>query len=365
MEALKAALKAQAKALGLDLVGVCDAAPFEAERAYMTGRTVAPNPFEWPDFEARIEPERLLPGVKSIVAVGMSYGMPDEAKPEGLHGWLSRYCRGEDYHQLIEARMASLASWLEAALPGVKTYAHIDVGAPIDRAVAVRAGLGRHGKSTIMIAPGYGTWTFLGEILTTAPLPPDPPAVWNVCGSCTRCLDACPTGCLTEWAIDSTRCLGYLNQMDGAIPVEFRAPMGDRLFGCDDCQDVCPYNKTAKMGLHPEYAPEAGAGAHPSLLELLAMDESTFEARWGPTAAAWRGLETIQRNALVALGNSGQPEALEPLALALFDESPLLRRHAAWGLGRLAALLPDLTPACREALEARRAHEDDPEVLAE
>lgn len=362
-------LKAHARAIGLDLVGVAEAAPFEAERDILRRRaaTTGPNPYEHPDADDRVEPARLLSGVRAIVAVGMSYAMPEPPSDDdpALAGWLSMYCRGLDYHQLLEDRMGQLAAWLESQVPGSRSVVHTDIGMPLDRAVAVRAGLGKFGKSTLLIAPGFGTWTFLGEVYTTVALTPDPPASFNPCGSCTRCMDACPTGAIADWQLDWRKCLGYVNQMDGAIPTEYRAVMGNRLFGCDDCQTVCPYNRTAATGLHPEYAPRPGIGAHPDLVGLMALDAPGFERLYGPTAAAWRGLEAVQRNALVALGNTGRAEALAPLTAALAHESPLLRRHAAWGLGRLAALVPRVAPTVHAALSARLPDEPDTDVRAE
>ncbi|MFN3430776.1 MAG: tRNA epoxyqueuosine(34) reductase QueG [Candidatus Sericytochromatia bacterium] len=367
---LVAELKAHAAALGLDRVGVADARPFEAEREALLARAAGPglNPYEHQDIADRVEPDRLLPGVKAIVAVAMSYAMPeppDGTDPETLTGWLSMYCRGLDYHQLLEERMGALAAWIEARVPGSRSYVHVDIGPPLDRAVAMRAGLGKFGKSTLLITPGLGTWTFLGEVYTTAALPPDEPLAFNPCGTCTRCLDACPTGALTEWSLDWTRCLGYVNQMDGAVPLEYREVMGDRLFGCDDCQTVCPYNRAAATGLHPEYAPLPGIGARPDLVGLMNLDEPAFDALYGPTAAAWRGLEAVQRNALVALGNTGRAEAIAPLTEALAHDRPLLRRHAAWGLGRLAGLVPAVAAEAQRALLHRQTLESDPDVAHE
>jgi epoxyqueuosine reductase len=336
MDALKTALKAQAKSLGFDVVGIATATPFARERAYLTQRASAPNPFEWPDQEARTEPQKILPGVQAIVAVGMTYLMSEAPAPsDPLHGWLSRYCRGLDYHELMETRLRALADWLIAAVPDSRAYAHVDVGAPLDRAVAARAGLGRFGKSTQLISRGFGGWTFLGELFTTVPLPPDAPESWNVCGACRRCLDVCPTQALRPWEIDANRCLGYINQMDGDIPEDLRALLGNRLFGCDDCLTVCPYTHTAARDVHPEFAPLPEPGAHPDLRALLAMDETEFTRVYGSTAAAWRGLEILQRNAVVALGNSGVESARPLLQQALQSPSALLRRHAAWALARL------------------------------
>lgn len=366
MTGLSAELKAYARSIGLDLVGITTAQPFEPEREALVAREAGPglNPFEHPVVADRVEPERLLPGAQAIVAVGMSYAMPDppaEDAPE-LSGWLSVYCRGLDYHQLLEDRMGRVAAWLEARVPGSASYVHVDIGPPMDRAVAARAGLGKFGKSTLLIAPGFGTWTFLGEVYTTVALEPDAPLAFNPCGSCTRCLDACPTDALTPWQLDWRKCLGYLNQMDGAIPREYREVMGDRLFGCDDCQTVCPYNRTAATGLHPEFAPRDGIGARPDLAGLLAMDEPEFERLYGPTAAAWRGLEAVQRNALVALGNSGQSASIAPALEALESPSALLRRHAAWALGQLMEWSP---AEVGEALSRRLAVETDEAVIEE
>jgi epoxyqueuosine reductase len=366
---LEAALKEQARLLGFDSVGIAGALPFVREQAYLESRSangIEPNPFEWPDLHARIDPRDVLPGVESIVAVGMSYLMPDDDHaPSTFTGWFSRYCRGLDYHAVLDERMTQLARWLETQVPGARCVVHTDTGAPLDRAIAERAGLGRFGKSTLLITLGLGTWTFLGEIFTTVALTPDEAADWNVCGSCTRCLDACPTGCLSPWQIDSTRCLGFLNQSSGDIPREFRAQMGNRLFGCDDCQDVCPYNRVAARGLHEEFVPRDGVNPGPDLIHLLDMDASEFERVIGPTAAAWRGLRTLQRNALVALGNSANADALGPLISKLDHVSPKLRVHAAWGLGRLATLVPGVASVAVEALSARLAQEADEHIRRE
>ena len=369
--ALKQALVAFARDLGLDLVGVASAAPFAAEEAVLRRREAegrGPSAFEFADIAPRVQPKLLLPGAQAIVVAGMSYLVPDEpaeAVSVDPAGWVSRYCRGLDYHDVLGGRLRRLADWLEEQAPGARSYVHVDTEAPLDRAAAERAGLGRLGKSTNLIAPPFGTWVFLGEVYTTVALPPDEPATRQVCGSCTACIDACPTGCITPWSIDADRCLGYVTQMDGPIPAEFRPLLGNRLFGCDDCQDVCPYNARPLGGLHPEFAPRPGLGAHPDLLDVVRMDEAAFERLVGPTAAAWRGSQPWKRNALVALGNSGSPAALEPLRDALGHADPLLRGHAAWGLARLAGLRAELAQPVVAALRQRLATEDDLGVLAE
>ncbi len=367
---LKAALKAYAVEVGLDLIGVAPAEPFLAEKERLERRQAAglgPNPFECQEIEPRVYPDRLLPGVRSIIAGGISYLMPGEEPPQegsAPRGWLSRYCRGQDYHHLLKAMLQKVARWLEEQVPGARTLVYVDTGPPLDRAVAERAGIGKFGKHTNLITREYGTWVFLGEILTNVALPPDEP-VEAACGSCTLCIDACPTGCITEWNLDANRCLSYITQMKGVIPEEYREVMGNRLFGCDDCQDVCPYNRRAKAGRHPEFAPHPEVEAEPDLLQLMRMTKSDFRRWFQPTAAGWRGKTTIQRNALIALGNSGHPSALEPLREALGSESQVLRAHAAWGLGRLGRLRPELADPARTALEERLAVEQDPTVRLE
>lgn len=368
LEQVKAELKAYAAQIGIDLVGVAPAAPFLPERERLERRKTAghgPTPYEWQEIDDRVDPARLLPGVQSIIAGGISYLSEDDpAPPEGLRGWLSRYCRGQDYHHLLRDRLTSLAQWLEARVPGCRTLVYVDTGPPLDRAVAERAGIGKWGKHTNLITHEYGTWVFLGEVLTDLALPADTP-IEAACGSCTLCLDACPTQCLTEWNLDANRCLSYITQMKGIIPAEFREPMGNRLFGCDDCQDVCPYNRRVRRGLHPEFAPVPEVGAHPDLMQMMTMTKGDFRRWFEPTAAGWRGKTTLQRNAIIALGNSGDPTALEPLSKALESESSVIRAHAAWALGRLARQAPAVAAAAQDRLERQQGRETDPAVLLE
>ncbi len=365
-------MKAHAREIGIDLVGVAPADPFLRERDFLEERAArghGPNPYEHPVIADRVYPERLLPGVRAIIACGIAYYHPDAPPPPGggraLRGWLSRYCRGLDYHHILKDRIQQLAAWLETRAPGHRHVAYVDTGPPLERAVAERAGIGKFGKHTNLITREYGTWVFLGELLTTLPLPPDEPQV-PACGACTLCIDACPTGALTEWRLDANRCLSYITQMKGIIPAEYREVMGNRLFGCDDCQDACPYNRRARPSRHPEFAPLPELdGGHPDLLKLMAMTKGDFRRWFEPTAAGWRGKTTIQRNALIALGNSGDPAALPALTAALESESAILRAHAAWALGRLARLAPAVREEARAALAARAGREAEPAVQVE
>ncbi len=372
LQRLKAEMKDRAREIGIDLVGVAPAEPFLRERQILEERIArgrGPNPYEHPVVEERVYPERLLPGVKAIIACGIAYYHPDAPRPPedriALRGWLSRYCRGRDYHQILKDRILALAAWLERRAPGHRHVAYVDTGPPLDRAVAERAGIGKFGKHTNLITREYGTWVFLGELLTTLPLPPDEPQP-PACGACTLCIDACPTGALSEWRLEWDRCLSHITQMKGIIPAEYREVMGNRLFGCDDCQDVCPYNRRARPSRHPEFAPSPDLdGGEPDLLRLMAMTKGDFRRWFEPTAAGWRGKTTIQRNALIALGNSGDPAALPALTAALESESAILRAHAAWALGRLGRLAPDARDAARAALARRATCETDPAVRLE
>lgn len=369
-EALKAQLKSHAQSLGIDLVGIASAEPFETDRQRLEAlrkQGLRPSPFQEQAVERRVDLDQLLPGVRSVIAAGINYLAPDDDSPadEELRGWISRYCRSpRDYHFMLQEKLDLLARWLQEQVPGCRTQVYVDTGPPLDRSIAVRAGIGKFGKSTNLLT-ALGTWVFLGEILTDLELPPDQPA-GDACGRCTLCLDACPTGAFVDaFTLNNDRCLSYITQVKGYIPEEYRAPLGMRIFGCDDCQDVCPWNRRPRHTENPEFATMAELKGGPGLLHLLAMDNPEFRRTYKQTAAGWRGKTVLQRNALIALGNSGETKALNPLVEALSDERPVMRGTAAWALGRLGVLTPPLTAPAREALRTRRSTEEDRDVLQE
>lgn len=365
------ALKAFGRSVGLDLIGVARPEPFGAENALLRAREELGyrSAFEEPDIDLRTDPQRWLPGVQSIIACGISYkheGDLPEPEGEGPRGWLSKYCRGSDYHYVLHRRLEQLMAWLDEHAPAGTHRAFVDTGPPIDRAVAQRAGLGFFGKSNLLITREYGTWVFLGEVLTTLSIAPDAP--WTgTCGECTRCLDACPTGALTDaFTMNASLCLSYVTQMPGSIPTDKREALGNKLFGCDTCQDVCPYNKMSLAGMHPEFAPRPEPGPEPDLAQILHMTKGQFKRWFLPTAAGWRGKTTLQRNAVIALGNSRDPRALPLLEEALADGRPVLRSHAAWGLGQLGHTLGgDARAQAGAALQAALATEDEAGVRQE
>jgi epoxyqueuosine reductase len=266
---------------------------------------------------------------------------------------VARYAWGLDYHEVFKDKLAALHAWVEERLGRkVEVRALVDTARIVDRAVAQRAGLGWYGKNTNLLNRERGSWVLLGELLLDVELAPDEP-VRTHCGSCARCMPACPTGALiAPGVLDNDRCISYLTiELRGPIPRHMRPLMGDWVFGCDICQEACPVNRKAVPGNHPEFAPEAGIGPSPNLIELLAMTEDEFRARFKHSPvrrARWAGL---RRNAAVALGNVGGRPAIPALVRALHGESPLVRGHAAWALGRIGGDAADLALFGRLQLE--------------
>lgn len=319
---------------GFHRVGFTDHEVLEKERAFLEKRGA--GPFEPEVLPPRTDPSAWLPGAQTVIAVALSYHHSEPESPSGAHGRLSKYCRGLDYHDLMLERLEKVGAHLKRQYQA-ESRCFVDTGPPLERPFAEKAGLGRLGKNTNLILPKLGSWVFLGLLVTDLAVSPDKPAEYSICGSCTLCLDACPTQCLTEWELDSRNCLGYLNQKFGEIPEQHRVAMDDWLFGCDICQTVCPHNVKAQSGLTPEFEALEKPGAFPSLLEMVKMTEEQFEQWFKPTAADWRGPETLRRNALVALGNCECEEAVEVLLVALEDGAD---EHGQWAAGRLAKRFP-------------------------
>ena len=333
----KESLRQELLDVGFHAVGFCDTSVLSKERDFLEARGA--GPFEPTDLPPRTDPNQWLSSAETVVVVALSYYQDEPTRPEGLRGQLSRYCRGLDYHDLMLERLETVASsWKKKH--GVQSVCFVDTGPPLERAFAEKAGIGRLGKNTNLIAPKLGSWVFLGVMATELLIPPDRPATYSICGSCRLCIDACPTNCLDEWVLDSENCLGYLNQKHDDIPTEHRRALGDWLFGCDICQVVCPHNVKATKNLVPEFAPLEKPGAFPDLVEMVNMTGEQFEEWFRPTAADWRGPDAIKRNAVVALGNSGDPEAVEPLEKILSSDDPLLAEHAEWALRNLRNTLP-------------------------
>ncbi len=283
---------------------------------------------------------------RAVIVCGVNYwtGGPATAPPGG--GVISQYATGEDYHRVLESRLKAFARFAgelavgAGLLPkGVRIPTLVDHGPLLEKAYAERAGVGWIGKHSNVIATRGSSWFFLGEILFPAALPPDR-AQPNRCGSCARCIAACPTDAIVApYVVDSRRCISYLTiELRGPIPRELRRPVGNRIFGCDDCQDVCPWNRFAVQATDPRLAPRGendGLGAAP-LAALLALDREEWMRRTRGSAIRRAGYAGFLRNVAVALGNTGNPAAFAPLARALTDHpEPLVRGHAAWGLAQV------------------------------
>jgi epoxyqueuosine reductase len=292
----------------------------------------------------------------------MSYRtIEPESGGDGLpRGRVARYAWGQDYHVLLQKRMRAVVDVLQQCFAAGECRTLVDTARIVDRATARRAGTGWYGKNTNIINPAFGSWILLGEILTTLDLDPDPP-LRKHCGSCTRCLAACPTGALTgPYELDNNRCISYLTiEHRGPIPRPMRALIGDWVFGCDICQDVCPPALKGTTANHSAFrAPDLDA-ARPALIPLLQISEDEFRSRFSGSPLKRAKREGLQRNAAVALGNSGDRRAVPPLVDALTRASPLVRGHAAWALGRLGG--EDALAALRLALDS----EVDPWVREE
>jgi epoxyqueuosine reductase len=298
----------------------------------------------------------------------MQYFQESAPKNGPLEGRVSRYARGEDYHGLIEERLGRLLAFVrEEAGQEVRGRACVDTGPVLERELARRAGLGWWGKNTCLIAGKAGSYFFLGELLLDLELEYDQPAA-DHCGTCTRCLDACPTRAFPEpYVLDARRCISYLNiELKGAIPGDLRAGMGDWIFGCDVCQEVCPWNRRAAPAAEPAFRARPGM-ENPALPELLALSQEEFAARFRRSPLRRAKRRGLLRNAAVALGNAGDRRAVPALVRALADEEPLVRAHAAWALGRLGgeearaalvrALETEQDAAVRRELEEALAEE--------
>ena len=287
--------------------------------------------------ERRASPVALWPDVRSVIMLGLNYG-PDEDPLAILkrkdRAAISAYAKGDDYHELIKSRLKELARWLTANAGGeVKVF--VDTAAVMEKPLAAKAGLGWQGKHTNLVSRQFGSWLFLGSIFTTLDLPPDPPEK-DSCGTCQACLDICPTTAFpAPYRLDARRCISYLTiEHRGPIPREFRTAIGNRIYGCDDCLAVCPWNKFAVAGREAKLAARATLRA-PKLAELVCLDDAQFRTLFAKTSIKRTGRDRFVRNVLIAIGNSGDA-ALAPEAERLLDDaSPLVRGAAVWALEKL------------------------------
>jgi epoxyqueuosine reductase len=352
-QSLTPLVKAQAYGLGFDLVGVTTLGPAETAGAFddWVAQGYAGEMDYLPRNASKRRDTRLpIPGATSAVVVGMNYGGTEPAGP------VARYARGDDYHDVMVARLRELHEWISARVDHeVRGKAYVDTGPILERDLARRAGLGWFGKNTNLVNPRLGSFFFLGALLVELDLQPDEPFDADRCGSCTRCLDACPTDAfVAPRQLDATRCISYLTiELKGAIPEPLRERIGNLLYGCDVCQDVCPWNvRFAQELREPAYAARevlAEKDARTLARELLAMNDEQFRARFKGSPMKRAKLRGLKRNAAVVLGNSSNPDDVTALVAALQDAEPLVRAHVAWALAKIGS------PAARAALGASEA----------
>jgi len=338
---LKAALTDKARALGFDAVGVtrADATPETGERLARFIADGAHGDMDWlaATAERRGAPRALWPDVRSVIMLGMNYG-PDEdplaVLAQRSKAAISVYAKGDDYHELIKKKLKDIARWLVATAGGdVKVF--VDTAAVMEKPLAAAAGLGWQGKHTNLVSRQYGSWLFLGAIFTTLDLPADAP-VEDSCGSCRACLDICPTAAFPPpYRLDARRCISYLTiEHKGPIPRELRPLMGNRIYGCDDCLAVCPWNKFAQAGREAKLAARETLRA-PDLAALARLDDAQFRALFAKSPVKRTGRGRFVRNVLVAIGNSGDATLAAEAEQLLDDPSPLVRGAAVWALSRL------------------------------
>ena len=361
---LKREMKGAAASLGIDKIGVASADPFrELKQRLIRHRKLGyESGFEEPDLDKRTEPALLHDDPQSIIAIAIAYpsklANPPKSEPGARRGVMSRSAWGSDYHTVLRDRLLRLEDWLRERVPALRAESMVDTGALSDRAVAERAGIGWSAKNCSILTPEWGSWVYLGEMITNLPLPPDR-AMTDRCGECTACIDACPTGALVgPGELNAQRCISFVTQTKGLVSDEMMRKIGNRLYGCDTCQVVCPENRGKNWTHQPELQPD-NEKAKPLLVPLLSVGNREFKMAYGQTASAWRGRKPIQRNAAIALGNFKDRSAAAPLAAMLRDDPRFeLRATAAWSLGRIGGV------EAEEALEQALEREKDDQVLA-
>jgi epoxyqueuosine reductase len=363
---LKEKLIAEARALGFDSVGVTDPGAIADAGRYFQAflDDGAHGDMDWlaANPERRADPRVLWPGVRNVIMLGVNYG-PDENPltilEQRTSGAISVYAQGDDYHDVIKKRLKTLARWLVAASGGeVKVF--VDTAAVMEKPLARAAGLGWQGKHTNLVSREFGSWLFLGAIFTSAELPRDDPEA-DHCGSCQACLDICPTAAFpAPYKLDARRCISYLTiENKGPIPREFRKAIGNRIYGCDDCLAVCPWNKFAQAGREAKLAARQELRA-PGLAELARLDDAAFRSLFTKSPVKRIGRDRFIRNVLIAIGNSNKPALAVEAERLLDDHSPLVRGAAIWALSQL------IERPRRDALASRLiAAESDAGVRAE
>ncbi len=342
-------IKDRALALGFDLVGVApvhDSPELALFERWIEAGYAGEMHYLSRNLARRRDVRQVLPGAQSVVVCGLNYDTDypySTEQDDPTRGWIARYAWSSDYHDLMQDKLEQLRVYIAGRVPpDVASKLYVDTGPVVERVHAKYAGLGWFGKNTCLIDKRLGSWLFLGELILTIPLAYDRPTA-DHCGTCTRCIDACPTDAILEpYVLDSQRCISYLTiELKGAIPEALRPQMGNHVFGCDICQDVCPWNRKRHFTTEPGLQPQPQQ-VHPPLAELARLTPQTFKQALRDTALERTKRRGLLRNVCVAMGNSSNTAFMPLLECLLDDEEPLVREHAAWALARLRGAEPEL-----------------------
>ncbi|EFR30843.1 tRNA epoxyqueuosine(34) reductase QueG [Eremococcus coleocola] len=366
--ALKTKIIAAAHEIGIDKIGFTTAEPFDyledsLKEQKAKGHT---SGFEHPVIEERLYPDKIFHQPKSIISIALAYPSeiqnPLKSERDNRRGLFARASWGLDYHDILREKMDRLIAYIKTEATTATFKPMVDTGELIDVATAQRAGLGFIGKNGLLITEEFGSWVYLGEIITDIEFEADQPGV-SACGDCTRCIDACPTNALLgDGRMNAQLCLSFQTQTKGYMAQEFRRPMTHVIYGCDICQYVCPFNQDKSVHLHPEMEPDPEV-VQPALKPLLTISNKDFKEKYGPLAGSWRGKKPLQRNAIIALANMRDQTAI-PLLLQLMEEDPrpVIRGTSAWALSVIQRFQ---NPAMVKAIAAQLAKETDPETVTE
>lgn len=336
MNSLNQYILEKSKEVGIDLCGFTDCSPLLNLKDYLIYRkkNFRMTEFEEKDIDLRIDPKLTMPSCKSIIVLGISYNVDFKERPDyNLMGRLSKSSWGTDYHKVLIKKIELLIAEIKKVADFKYNY-FVDTGPLVDRELAVRAGIGYYGKNCSVINDEYGSFIFLGYILTDLSLESNE-RLESKCGDCNLCIRACPTGALEgPFRLNPKKCISYLTQTKDNISEELRSKMEIKIYGCDTCQLVCPKNKNVKMSSHEEFIPNITKG-YVDLEELLHMSNKQFKEKYGHMAGSWRGKNILKRNALIALGNMKREDTINLIRPFLTDENPMLREYANWAIKQI------------------------------
>jgi epoxyqueuosine reductase len=365
MDQLKQDIIDYSKEIGIDKIGFTTAGAFSEMKNRLLRQEMLgyQSGFEEKDIEKRVDPSLIFESPKSIIAIALAYPSKMKNAPQSKRGERRGiFCRaswGTDYHHVLRDRLSKLEEYIVSRVPQARFKSMVDTGELVDRAVAERAGIGWSGKNCSIITPEFGSYVYLGEMVTNLPFAPDTP-MEDQCGTCNKCVDVCPTGALIEGGqLDAQKCIAFLTQTKGFLADEYRVKLGNRLYGCDTCQTVCPENKGMDFHFHEEMEPDPEI-AKPLLKPLLTISNREFKEKYGHVSGSWRGKKPIQRNAIIALAHYKDTTSIDDLIDVLKkDVRPVIRGTSAWALGKIGGVEAEV------ALLAQQSVETDEEVLNE